>query len=95
MHGVNVEAFVEDSTAQKVQWYVIMNSKAIRQSVRQAGSAATQHTRSILNWLRPGRTQNSATLQHHQKDNLVHDAYSKKKEHKPSASAALTKSLRN
>ena len=60
-----------------------MNSKAIRQSVRQAGTAATQHTRYILNWLHPGRKQNSATLQHYQRDNLVHDAYSKKKRHKP------------
>ena len=82
-----VKTFIEELTAQKIQRYVLMNSKAIRQSarqnMRQAGTAATQHTRSILNQLHPGRKHNSATLQHHQSDNLVRDAYSKKQRHKP------------
>ena len=78
----NTETFIEESTPQKLQRYVLMNSKAIQQSVRRAGTAATQHTRSILNWLHPGRTQNDATSQKHHRDNLVHDAYSKKKRHK-------------
>ena len=86
----NAETFIEESTAQKLQKYVLVNSKAIRQSARQAGTAATQHTRSILNQLRSGRTQNSAILQNHHRDNLaVHYAYSKKKRHKPAESARI------
>ena len=42
----------------------------------------------IINWFRPVQEQSSATLQQHPRDNLVHDAYSKEKQHRPES--ALT-----
>ena len=59
-----------------------MNSKAIRQSVCRAENAAVEHTKAIINWFHPVREQSSATLQQHPWDNLVHNAYSKKKRHR-------------
>ena len=53
-----------------------------RQSVHCAGNTATEHTKSIINWFYPVTEQTSATLQQHPQDNLVNDAYSKKKRHR-------------
>ena len=79
----DVETFIETSTAEALQRYVVMNSKAIHKSVKRASTAATQHTRSIVNWFRPVRTPPAESTPHrHSQDNLVHDAYSKKKRRK-------------
>uniref|UniRef100_A0A7S4ADE6 Uncharacterized protein n=1 Tax=Pseudo-nitzschia australis TaxID=44445 RepID=A0A7S4ADE6_9STRA len=76
----NVETFIETSTAQKLQRYVTMNSKAICKSVARAQAAATQHTRSIVNWFRPVQNQppeSPAITRPH--NILLHKAHSKKK----------------
>ena len=79
----SVKTCIKVSTAQKLQRYILVNSKAIRQSVRQTGTTATRHTKYIINWFRPVQEESSVTLQQHPLDNLVHDAYSKKKRHRP------------
>ena len=59
-----------------------MNSKAICNSVRKAGTVAVQHTRTILNWFQPIQNTITTTIQRHQLDNLVHNAYLKKRKYK-------------
>ena len=58
-----------------------MSRKAILNSARRTSTSAIQHTRSIINWFKPETVTASthSNLRQRQPDNLVYDAYAKKK----------------
>ena len=60
-----------------------MNKQAILRSVKKAGEVAARNTQPIYRYLQPAQNALNRLTPKWKPDNLIHDAYSKKRKNRP------------
>ena len=83
----NPTQFLATVTASRLGTWIASRRRAIRNSVKAAARESTTHTRNITTFFPPARPASVAQLCRRRHDNLIHDAYCKKRRRKqPSTS---------
>ena len=84
----NIDTYLEKSSTNTLAQYISTNKEAILHSVKQAQKKATENTKPLEHWFKPTPQARQTQQASWQQDNLIHDAYSKKRRSKPTRNTA-------
>ena len=76
------ERFLENTTATKAANYISSTKWIVLHSIAAAAKAAVNNKKNILEWFKPVDQEGLKRIQKWKRDQLVHDAFSKKEETK-------------
>jgi len=83
----NPSLFLTTATANRLGTWIASRRRAVRHSIKAARRDASTNTPNIVTFFPPARPEGAAQLRRHRHDNLIHDAYCKKRRQKqPSTS---------
>ena len=78
----NIDTYLEKSSTNTLAQYISTNREAILHSVKQAQKKATENTKPLEHWFKPTQRAKHTQQDSWQQDNLIYDAYSKKRRSK-------------
>ena len=78
----NPTLFLTTATANRLGTWIASRHRAVRNSVKAARRDATTNTPNIVTFFPPARPEGAAQLRRRRHDNLIHDAYCKKRRQK-------------
>ena len=78
----DLEGFLESTTATKAANYISSTKRIILHSITAAAKAAANRTKNILEWFKPVDPEGLNRIRKWRRDQLVHEAFSKKEETK-------------
>jgi len=75
----DLEGFLENTTATKAANYISSTKRIILHTITAAAKAAANRTKNILEWFKPVNPEGLKQRRKWRRDQLVHDAFSKRK----------------